>query len=204
MKRKNILKALSLILCAPLVSCATTASISSKKSLHGMVSDMHGEPVANYSILDQNKKVVTTTDERGFFCIEVNRSCKKEFTGFKENWESARLNFANIPANRLYILQIKSVKDLKEEFENFLIQGNYYQAEKTLLKCKEASIKETELRLYESVLAYKKGDFATAKEELLAAKEKLTSKEERSEICMYENLLDSKIHETNQEKGESK
>ena len=52
--------------------------------------------------------------------------------------------------------------------------------------------------------AYKKGDFATAKEELLAAKENLTSKEERSEICMYENLLDSKIQETNQEKGESK
>ena len=61
-----------------------------------------------------------------------------------------------------------------------------------------------ELRLYESVLAYKKGDFATAKEELLAAKEKLSSAEEKSEICMYENLLDSKIQETNQEKGESK
>ncbi|MBO4385868.1 MAG: hypothetical protein J5817_02500 [Treponema sp.] len=204
MKRNLMLKTLCPILCILLASCATTNSISNKKSLHGMVSDLRGEPVANYSILDQNKKVVATTDERGFFCIEVNRSCKKEFTGSKEKWESARFNFANIPANRLYLLQIKSAKDLKDEFENFLSQGNYYQAEKTLLKCREASIKEEKLNLYESILAYKQGDFARAKNLLLAAKEKSSAKEESPETCKYEEALNSKIQNTNQEKGESK
>lgn len=195
MKRKIILKTLCALLTTSLFSCATTNSFSKKGSLHGMVTDLRGEPVANYSIVNGRKKIVTATDDRGFFSLEIGNTGRKDFSGFKQNWESVKFDFSEVPVNRLYIIQIKNSNDLKNEFEEFLRQENYYQAEKTLSKCGGGAIKDSELALYKSLLAYKKGNFVEAKN-LLA----LTN--ESPEISDYKKLLESKIQETNSEKGE--
>ena len=208
MKKSILLKTLYALTGTLLVSCATTKSVSQKGTVHGMVTDMRGEPVANYAILDAHKKTVATTDDRGFFYIEHIPSDKKEFTGFKQNWESAKFDFSKVPLNRLYITQVKNAKDLKNEFEAALEQENYYQAEKTASQCEGGAITEAELALYRSVLAYKRGDFMEAKK-LLAAIDKNnktpSGAEQGADIGSYEALLDSKIQNTAQEKeGEEK
>ncbi|MCR5318763.1 MAG: carboxypeptidase-like regulatory domain-containing protein [Treponema sp.] len=201
MKKTTILKAFCVIFSITMASCATN-SFSNQGLLHGMVTDLNGEPVANYSIANSNKKIVTSTDDRGFFSLDLKNSRRKDFLGYKQNWQSMKFDFSQAPINRLYIIQIKSAKDLKNEFENFLEQGNYFLAEKALSDCEDGAIPQHELAMYKSLLAYKKNDFHEAKRLLSITKENPSETESSIEFCKYKNLLESKIQDTDTEKGE--
>jgi len=202
MKKSTILKATFCVIVSIAMSSCATNSFSKQGNLHGMVTDLNGEPVANYSITDANKKIVTSTDDRGFFTLELKDLRRKGFLGHKQNWQSMKFDFSEASINRLYVIQIKNAKDLKNEFENLLEQGNYFLAEKTLSDCEDGAIPQNELAMYKSLIAYKKDDFSEAKRLLNTTMKKTFDFDSSIEFCKYKNLLESKIQETNTGKGE--
>jgi len=203
MKKYYLLKILYLIFCISLVSCATTNSFSSKQTIHGLITDTRGEGVANYSIVNTNKKILGSTDERGYFHIELDKTSHKIFSGFKQNWESIHFDFSKISENKLYIVQIKNASELKKEFEDFLLQNNYHEAENTILKCEESGIKDSELCIYKSILAYKKGCYSEAKTIIETLNNKDTESYQSTEFNEYKKLVDSRITTINQKEGDN-